>query len=150
MQRPPSWLDALVYYLVLKNEEINIAYPTYFVIGIITVGRSMMCSVFSLTLGDNQGMGDVDYGMINDINFPLATAAHFAAESSTGTDVNVCPVYDFVVIIDPLVYYLVIENDEISSECKKDGSKCWTRTTLSEPSSSKSKYAIDIDNPHQV
>ena len=33
-------------------------------------GRAMMCSVLTLTIGNNQGMGDVEYGKIYDIYFP--------------------------------------------------------------------------------
>merc|ERR550525_2369074 len=35
----------------------------------------------------------------------LATAAHFAAESSTGTNVNVCTTDDFTKTVDALVYF---------------------------------------------
>lgn len=41
----------------------------------------------------------------------LATAAHFAAESSTGTNVNVCTTDDFTKSVDALVYYI----DPVSS-----------------------------------
>ena len=37
---------------------------------------------------------------------PLATAAHFAAESSTGTNVEVCTTDDFTRSVDALVYHL--------------------------------------------
>ena len=30
-------------------------------------GRGMMCSVLTLTIGNNQGMGDLEYGRIYDI-----------------------------------------------------------------------------------
>ncbi|MBW2209145.1 MAG: ribulose 1,5-bisphosphate carboxylase, partial [Deltaproteobacteria bacterium] len=36
----------------------------------------------------------------------LATAAHFAAESSTGTNVEVCTTDDFTKGVDALVYYI--------------------------------------------
>merc|ERR1712008_291335 len=36
----------------------------------ITDGRAMMCSILTLTIGNNQGMGDVEYGKIYDIYFP--------------------------------------------------------------------------------
>jgi ribulose-bisphosphate carboxylase large chain len=35
-------------------------------------GRAMMCSVLTLSIGNNQGMGDVEYGKIYDIYFPPA------------------------------------------------------------------------------
>jgi ribulose-bisphosphate carboxylase large chain len=42
----------------------------------------------------------------------LATAAHFSAESSTGTNVNVCTTDDFTKSVDALVYYIDPENEE--------------------------------------
>merc|ERR1711963_1306981 len=41
----------------------------------------------------------------------LATAAHFAAESSTGTNVNVCTTDDFTKSVDALVYYIDPEDE---------------------------------------
>ena len=43
----------------------------------------------------------------------LATAAHFAAESSTGTNVNVCTTDDFTKSVDALVYYIDPDNEEM-------------------------------------
>jgi hypothetical protein len=42
----------------------------------------------------------------------LATAAHFAAESSTGTNVNVCTTDDFTKSVDALVYYIDPDEEE--------------------------------------
>ena len=44
----------------------------------------------------------------------LATAAHFAAESSTGTNVNVCTTDDFTKSVDALVYYIDPDSEEMS------------------------------------
>merc|ERR1719428_627465 len=63
-------VDALVYYIDPENEEMKIAYPTALFDRNITDGRAMMCSVLTLSIGNNQGMGDVDYGKIYDIYFP--------------------------------------------------------------------------------
>ena len=41
----------------------------------------------------------------------LATAAHFAAESSTGTNLNVCTTDDFTKSVDALVYYIDPHNE---------------------------------------
>ena len=41
----------------------------------------------------------------------LATAAHFAAESSTGTNVNVCTTDDFTKNVDALVYFIDPEDE---------------------------------------
>merc|ERR1719464_667058 len=63
-------VDALVYYIDPEEEEMKIAYPTALFDRNITDGRAMMCSVLTLSIGNNQGMGDVDYGKIYDIYFP--------------------------------------------------------------------------------
>ena len=63
-------VDALVYYIDPDNEEMKIAYPTMLFDRNITDGRAMMCSVLTLSIGNNQGMGDVEYGKIYDIYFP--------------------------------------------------------------------------------
>jgi ribulose-bisphosphate carboxylase large chain len=62
--------DALVYYIDPEDEVMKIAYPTLLFDRNITDGRAMMCSVLTLTIGNNQGMGDVEYGKIYDIYFP--------------------------------------------------------------------------------
>merc|ERR1719386_41631 len=63
-------VDALVYYIDPECEEMKIAYPNALFDRTITDGRAMMCSVLTLTIGNNQGMGDVEYGKIYDIYFP--------------------------------------------------------------------------------
>jgi len=63
-------VDALVYYIDPDNEEMKIAYPNMLFDRNIIDGRAMMCSVLTLTIGNNQGMGDVEYGKIYDIYFP--------------------------------------------------------------------------------
>merc|ERR1712222_106989 len=63
-------VDALVYYIDPEEEEMKIAYPTMLFDRNITDGRAMMCSILTLTIGNNQGMGDVEYGKIYDIYFP--------------------------------------------------------------------------------
>merc|ERR1711972_763016 len=63
-------VDALVYYIDPENEEMKIAYPVELFDRNITDGRAMMCSVLTLSIGNNQGMGDVEYGKIYDIYFP--------------------------------------------------------------------------------
>jgi ribulose-bisphosphate carboxylase large chain len=65
-------VDALVYYIDPDNEEMKIAYPTLLFDRNIIDGRAMMCSVLTLSIGNNQGMGDVEYGKIYDIYFPPA------------------------------------------------------------------------------
>merc|ERR1719311_872405 len=63
-------VDAIVYYIDPEAEEMKIAYPTALFDRNITDGRAMMCSILTLTIGNNQGMGGVEYGKIYDIYFP--------------------------------------------------------------------------------
>merc|ERR550514_2326944 len=63
-------VDALVYYIDPEAEEMKIAYPTMLFDRNITDGRAMLCSILTLTIGNNQGMGDVEYGKIYDMYFP--------------------------------------------------------------------------------
>merc|ERR1711972_405512 len=63
-------VDALVYYIDPEAEEMKIAYPNLLFDRNIIDGRAMMCSFLTLTIGNNQGMGDVEYGKIYDIYFP--------------------------------------------------------------------------------
>ncbi|CAE8657007.1 unnamed protein product, partial [Polarella glacialis] len=63
---------AISYYIDPDNEEMKIAYPTLLFDRNSTDGRAMMCSVLTLSIGNNQGMGDVEYGKIYDIYFPPA------------------------------------------------------------------------------
>eukprot|EP00434_Breviolum_minutum_P045988 symbB.v1.2.041361.t1/scaffold8099.1/size15294/4 len=65
-------VDALVYYIDPDNEEMKIAYPTLLFDRNITDGRGMMCSFLTLAIGNNQGMGDVEYGKIYDFYLPPA------------------------------------------------------------------------------
>ncbi|CAK0822735.1 unnamed protein product [Prorocentrum cordatum] len=78
-------VDALVYYIDPENEEMKIAYPTALFDRNITDGRAMMCSVLTLSIGNNQGMGDVDYGKIymNEC-IPEVVKAMRAAQEETG------------------------------------------------------------------
>ena len=65
-------VDALVYYIDPDNEEMKIAYPTLLFDRNIIDGRGMMCSFLTLAIGNNQGMGDVEYGKIYDFYLPPA------------------------------------------------------------------------------
>jgi len=70
-------VDALVYYIDPDNEEMKIAYPTMLFDLNITDGRAMLCSFLTLAIGNNQGMGDVEYGKIYDFYFPPAHMRKF-------------------------------------------------------------------------
>ena len=59
-------VDALVYYIDPEEEEMKTAYPNMLFDRNIYDGRAMMCAILTLTIRNNQGMGDVEYGMIYD------------------------------------------------------------------------------------
>mmetsp|Transcript_1240 Transcript_1240/g.4110 ORF Transcript_1240/g.4110 Transcript_1240/m.4110 type:complete len:202 (-) Transcript_1240:544-1149(-) len=62
-----KFVGALVYDIDPENEETKIFYPNMLYRSID--GRAMVSSVLTLTVGNNQGMGDVEYGKIYDIYF---------------------------------------------------------------------------------
>ena len=55
-------VGALAYYIGPESEECKIACPNLPFDRSIIDGRGMMCSVLTLAVGNNQGMGDVEYG----------------------------------------------------------------------------------------
>jgi ribulose-bisphosphate carboxylase large chain len=63
-------VDALVYYIDEKNEDMRIAYPLDLFDRNITDGRMMMVSFLTLTIGNNQGMGDIEYAKMIDFYVP--------------------------------------------------------------------------------
>ena len=48
---------------------MKIAYPNLLFACDIIDDRTMMCSVLTLAIGNNQGMGDVEYGKIYDVEY---------------------------------------------------------------------------------
>jgi ribulose-bisphosphate carboxylase large chain len=63
-------VDALVYYADEQSEEVRIAYPLDLFDRNITDGRMMMVSFLTLTIGNNQGMGDIAYAKMFDFYVP--------------------------------------------------------------------------------
>ena len=59
-----------MYYIDPENEERKIAYPNMLFDHNIIDGRAMFCSLLTLSIGNNQGMGDVEYGKIYDFYLP--------------------------------------------------------------------------------
>ncbi|SVE57604.1 uncharacterized protein METZ01_LOCUS510458, partial [marine metagenome] len=59
-------VDAIVYHVDEGTEEMRIAYPLDLFDRNITDGRMMIVSFLTLTIGNNQGMGDVDYSKMYD------------------------------------------------------------------------------------
>jgi ribulose-bisphosphate carboxylase large chain len=65
-------VDALVYEIDESNELMKIAYPIELFDRNITDGRAMIVSFMTLAIGNNQGMGDVEYAKMLDFYVPPA------------------------------------------------------------------------------
>jgi len=63
-------VDALVYHIDEENEDMRIAYPLELFDRNVTDGRMMLVSFLTLTIGNNQGMGDVKYAKMIDFYLP--------------------------------------------------------------------------------
>ena len=63
-------VDALVYHIDEASEDMRIAYPLELFDRNVTDGRFMMVSFLTLTIGNNQGMGDIEYGQMIDFFVP--------------------------------------------------------------------------------
>ena len=63
-------VDALVYEANESKELIKLAYPVELFDRNITDGRAMIASFLTLAIGNNQGMGDVEYAKMHDFYFP--------------------------------------------------------------------------------
>jgi ribulose-bisphosphate carboxylase large chain len=63
-------VDALVYEIDEAKELMKIAYPVELFDRNIIDGRAMMVSFMTLTIGNNQGMGDVEYAKMLDFYVP--------------------------------------------------------------------------------
>ena len=63
-------VDALVYVADEASEEVRIAYPLELFDRNVIDGRMMMVSFLTLTIGNNQGMGDIAYAKMYDFYVP--------------------------------------------------------------------------------
>ncbi len=63
-------VDALVYEIDPAKELMKIAYPIELFDRNIIDGRAMLASFLTLTIGNNQGMGDVEYAKMHDFYIP--------------------------------------------------------------------------------
>ena len=63
-------VDALVYHVDEASEEVRIAYPLELFDRNIIDGRMMLVSFLTLTIGNNQGMGDIEYAKMYDFHVP--------------------------------------------------------------------------------
>lgn len=63
-------MDAVCYWIDEEQELIKVAYPTGLFDRNITDGRAMVVSMMTLMVGNNQGMGDVEYAKLLDFYIP--------------------------------------------------------------------------------
>ncbi len=63
-------VDALVYHIDEANEDLRIAYPLELFDRNVIDGRMMLVSFLTLTIGNNQGMGDIAYAKMIDFYMP--------------------------------------------------------------------------------
>ncbi len=79
-------VDALVYEIDEANEVMKIAYPVDLFDRNIIDGRAMIASFLTLTIGNNQGMGDIEYGKMHDFYVPPAYLRLFDGPATTIKD----------------------------------------------------------------
>jgi ribulose-bisphosphate carboxylase large chain len=79
-------VDALVYHIDPATEDMRIAYPLDLFDRNVTDGRFMMVSFLTLTIGNNQGMGDVEYGKMVDFYVPPRAIQMFDGPSKDISD----------------------------------------------------------------
>ncbi len=76
-------VDALVYEIDPARELMKIAYPVALFDRNITDGRAMLASFLTLCIGNNQGMGDVEYAKMHDFYMPPKLLLLFDGPSVT-------------------------------------------------------------------
>ncbi|MDR2012452.1 MAG: hypothetical protein LBQ20_05310, partial [Rhodanobacter sp.] len=59
-------VDALVYHIDEAKEDMRIAYPLELFDRNVIDGRMMLVSFLTLTIGNNQGMGDIEHAKMID------------------------------------------------------------------------------------
>jgi ribulose-bisphosphate carboxylase large chain len=79
-------VDAMVYEIDPAKELMKIAYPVELFDFNITDGSAMIASFLTLTIGNNQGMGDVEYAKMHDFYVPRPYLEKFDRPSTTISD----------------------------------------------------------------
>ncbi len=79
-------VDAIVYEADESRELIKLAYPVELFDRNITDGRAMIASFLTLAIGNNQGMGDVEYAKMHDFYFPPEFLRLFDGPATTIAD----------------------------------------------------------------
>ncbi|MRR51683.1 MAG: ribulose-bisphosphate carboxylase [Rhodocyclaceae bacterium] len=70
-------VDALVYYIDEATEDMRIAYPLELFDRNVIDGRMMLVSFLTLTIGNNQGMGDIEHAKMIDFYVPPEVIRQF-------------------------------------------------------------------------
>lgn len=79
-------VDALVYEIDPEREVMKLAYPVELFDRNIIDGRAMIASFLTLCIGNNQGMGDVEYAKMHDFWVPPDFLRLFDGPSATIRD----------------------------------------------------------------
>ena len=79
-------VDAMVYEIDPERELMKIAYPLALFDFNITDGSAMIASFLTLTIGNNQGMGDVEYAKMHDFYVPRPYLEKFDRPATTISD----------------------------------------------------------------
>ena len=79
-------VDAMVYEIDPAKEIMKIAYPVDLFDINITDGSAMIASFLTLTIGNNQGMGDVEYAKMHDFYIPEDYLKLFDGPATTISD----------------------------------------------------------------
>ncbi len=79
-------VDALVYEIDPDKELMKIAYPVALFDRNIIDGRAMIASFLTLAIGNNQGMGDVEYAKMYDFYIPPRYLTLFDGPATTISD----------------------------------------------------------------
>jgi ribulose-bisphosphate carboxylase large chain len=74
-------VDAIVYHIEPETEEMRIAYPVELFDRNIIDGRAMIVSFLTLTIGNNQGMGDIAHAKMHDFYVPPRYLTEFDGPS---------------------------------------------------------------------
>jgi len=79
-------VDALVYHIDEATEDMRIAYPLELFDRNVIDGRMMIVSFMTMTIGNNQGMGDIEYGQMIDFFMPPRVIQLFDGPSKDISD----------------------------------------------------------------
>jgi len=79
-------VDALVYEVDEASQVMKLAYPVELFDRNIIDGRAMIASFLTLTIGNNQGMGDVEYAKMHDFYVPPKFLDLFDGPSTSISD----------------------------------------------------------------